>query len=657
MQSPDAKNWLGAFLGGIRYPIVTALLVGVLISVVVVEALERKLESEGRAKMLASLVLIKANLSVETIRAKGMGVASLMGLTQPILKEAALGKHKLDDPAVLEPLSIAKRYFNYEGLYVIDKSGIMVANETNGKKSTGKSVSFRPYFQRAIQGKESVYMAVGTNSDSRGIYYAAPLYATSDKSSDIIGVIAIKTSAEFLDKMLQEFGGDSMLISPQGVVYASTRKDWQWAMTPPFSEERVREVRDLKQFGMRFEHAKPDVLAFDPYGNNIRLEGARIAVEHVALDLNDPQGEWTLVGFKPAASWYPLQAKLQTAAMIWLLALLAGIVLQRQHAFRIRANRKLTRETAERKLAEEAMLETAKRGATIASLNAALRGAENFEEFGQRYFSGLAGLIGARYGLLYVADETSRTLRLSAGYGSVISGTEQPIPYGHGLAGQCAFERKPIRLDVPPENYIRIVSGTGQATPSYLLLRPLLQNGKLVAVVELAGFGELSDRQLGMLEELEPVAAACVGIIERKQKFHEEFLRQLAFQQALIDSIPNPIFYKGTDTRFLGCNKAYEIAFNVQKQDFIGKRVLDLEYLPLPERMAYQKEDEDVIARHGTIRRMVTLRYADGRLRSCLYWVTAFSLDGNVMGGLVGTFIEIDMEEDSSFSPYTEVEQ
>lgn len=656
MPSPNAKSWLKRRLRNMRYPVIAALAAGLLLSLVVIKLLETKLEAEGRSKMQAALVLIKANLSVETVRAKGMGVASVMGLSEPILKDAALGKYKLDDPVVLERLSVIRRYFDYDGLYVIDKQGVMVANETEGKKSTGKSILFRPYFQQAIQGKESVYVAVGTNSDTRGIYYAAPLYAASDKRSEIIGVIGIKVSAEFLDGLLKQFGDDSMLISPQGVVYASTRPEWLWAMTPPFSAERLKEIRDLKQFGMRFDSSSPKMLEFDPYEKNIRLNGNRIAVERVVLDLNDPQGEWTLVRLNQASLWFPLGNKLALAAVIWLMALLVGLLWQRQQSFRIDASKKLALETAERKNAQEAVVATAKRGATIAELNAAMRGAENFEELSQRYFSGLAALIGVRYGLLYVADDASRTLKLCGGYGSAVTEAGVSIPYGHGLAGQCAIEQQPIRLDTPPD-YIRIVSGTGQAKPSYLLLRPLIQNGKLVAVIELAGLGDMPEQQVRMLQELEPVAAACVGIIERKLRFHQDFLRQLAFQQALLDSIPNPIFYKGTDTRFLGCNKAYEIAFNVQKHDFVGKRVLDLEYLPYQERVAYQKEDEDVIARQRTVRRMVTLRYADGRLRSCLYWVTAFSLDDGKQGGLVGTFIEIDMEEDSSFTDHETVGQ
>lgn len=651
MSSPDRERWLKPMLRKLRHPVVASLGIGLLIGLLVLQLLQSKFESDGRAEMHASLVLIQANLSVETVRAKGIGVASILGLNEPLLKEAALGKHRLDAPEVLERLAVARKYFNYEGMYIVDKQGVMVANDTDGKKSTGKSIAFRPYFQQAIQGRESVYVAVGTNSDSRGIYYAVPLYAGADRNSDIIGVVAIKTSAEFLDGLLKQFGDDSMLISPQGVVYASTRPEWLWGTIPPVSEKLLQEIRGLKQFGMRFENSSPSVLPFNPYDQDVWLNKKRFAAERVTLDLNDPQGNWSLVRLKRADAWFPLKTQFQVLGSVLLMALLTGLFLQRQRVFRISANKKLAAETMERKQAEQANLEAARRGARLAELSASMREAEDLPELSQRYFAGLAVLIGTRHGLLYIADEASATLRLSGGFGVPHERYGEKTPYGDGLAGQCAQERKPIQLDNPPSEYLRIVSGTGHARPAHVLIRPLLLNEKLVAVVELSGLEVLQETTLALLQELEPVVASCVEIIERKNRFHDEMVKQLAFQQALLDSIPNPIFYKGTDTRFLGCNKAYEVAFNVQKRDFIGKRVLDLEYLSHQQRTAYQQEDEEVIAKNGRVKRIVTLRYADGRLRSCLYWVSAFRLEDGIGGGMVGTFIELDIDEEGVSSP------
>ncbi|MBK6741903.1 MAG: response regulator [Hydrogenophilales bacterium] len=111
--------------------------------------------------------------------------------------------------------------------------------------------------------------------------------------------------------------------------------------------------------------------------------------------------------------------------------------------------------------------------------------------------------------------------------------------------------------------------------------------------------------------------------------------------QALIDTIPNPIFYKGADTRFLGCNTAYEQAFGVDRRDFIGKRVLDLDYLPAADRLAYQAEDETVINTHGRVVRETAMILADGQAHDTLYSVTGFANPDGSPGGLVGLIVDI----------------
>ena len=116
---------------------------------------------------------------------------------------------------------------------------------------------------------------------------------------------------------------------------------------------------------------------------------------------------------------------------------------------------------------------------------------------------------------------------------------------------------------------------------------------------------------------------------------------QLAFQQALMDTLPYAVFYKGADTRFLGFNTAYEEMFGVRRQDLLGKRVLDLEYLPAADRVAYQAEDEAVIASGGRVQKEMPIPFADGRMHMTLYSVSGFrSADGSP-GGLIGVIVDI----------------
>ncbi|MDE2441957.1 MAG: response regulator, partial [Betaproteobacteria bacterium] len=140
--------------------------------------------------------------------------------------------------------------------------------------------------------------------------------------------------------------------------------------------------------------------------------------------------------------------------------------------------------------------------------------------------------------------------------------------------------------------------------------------------------------------ELDSLLITVLDVSDRRE-IEFELIRQFAFLQALLDTIPNPIFYKGANTRFLGCNQAYEAFFGVSRRNFIGKRVLDLDYLPEDARQAYQAEDEQVIANGSRVTRELQLADADGNLRDTLYSVSGFRTPDGQPDGLIGVIVDI----------------
>jgi PAS domain S-box-containing protein len=140
--------------------------------------------------------------------------------------------------------------------------------------------------------------------------------------------------------------------------------------------------------------------------------------------------------------------------------------------------------------------------------------------------------------------------------------------------------------------------------------------------------------------QLDSLLVTVLDISDRRE-IEGELIRQFAFMQALIDTIPNAIFYKGEHTRFLGCNRAYEVFFGIDRQQLIGKRVLDLEYLPEEARLAYQAEDERVIAECGWTTREVQMVNANGELRDTLYSISGFLSPDGTPGGLIGIIVDI----------------
>ena len=144
--------------------------------------------------------------------------------------------------------------------------------------------------------------------------------------------------------------------------------------------------------------------------------------------------------------------------------------------------------------------------------------------------------------------------------------------------------------------------------------------------------------------------------ISERQQMAAQLTDQARFQSALIDTIPYPVFYKAADTRFLGVNRAYEESMGVRREDLLGKRVLDLDYLPLADRVTYQAEDEATIAQSSRVRREMLIPFADGRLHETLYFVAGFAHADGTPAGLVGTFVDVS-EQKAAERAITEVAQ
>jgi PAS domain S-box-containing protein len=57
---------------------------------------------------------------------------------------------------------------------------------------------------------------------------------------------------------------------------------------------------------------------------------------------------------------------------------------------------------------------------------------------------------------------------------------------------------------------------------------------------------------------------------------NEELLTQTRFRDALYAAIPNPVYFKDAQLRFLGCNKAFERYFGLTEEQITGKTSEDI---------------------------------------------------------------------------------
>ena len=148
-----------------------------------------------------------------------------------------------------------------------------------------------------------------------------------------------------------------------------------------------------------------------------------------------------------------------------------------------------------------------------------LQGQRDLSAVSSMILSELAPLVSAQHAVFYVVtsprDGSEPVLQLEAGYGyeerQSLSTTFQ---FGEGLVGQCAKEKKRILLTKVPTDYVKINSGLGEATPLNIIVLPVLFEGSVRAVIELASFTPFSDTHQAFLDQLPESIGLVMNTIE-----------------------------------------------------------------------------------------------------------------------------------------------
>ena len=150
----------------------------------------------------------------------------------------------------------------------------------------------------------------------------------------------------------------------------------------------------------------------------------------------------------------------------------------------------------------------------LAKFTRMLQGQRDLVTVAQQILSELAPLVSAQHGVFYLAEgdgHTSEvTLKLLASYAyRERENVSTRFRLGEGLVGQCAFEKQKVLLTDVPDGYIRITSGLGEAPPRAIIVLPVLFEGTVNAVIELASFGQLSEIHQVFLDQL----TESIGIV------------------------------------------------------------------------------------------------------------------------------------------------
>jgi Signal transduction histidine kinase len=113
----------------------------------------------------------------------------------------------------------------------------------------------------------------------------------------------------------------------------------------------------------------------------------------------------------------------------------------------------------------------------------------------------LASYLNAAVGALYVRETENGVLKRVATYGvgKDVDQQEQTFAYGESLVEQALFSRRPLQLDEVPDNYLKINTGLGSASPRHIVLFPCIHDGVPNGVIELGFLRAPEPRDLEFL--------------------------------------------------------------------------------------------------------------------------------------------------------------
>jgi len=163
----------------------------------------------------------------------------------------------------------------------------------------------------------------------------------------------------------------------------------------------------------------------------------------------------------------------------------------------------------------------------LAKFSRMMQGQKDLESISRLIMSELTPLVGAHHGAFFLGEEEGgMLLKLIASYAykqrKNVANRFRP---GEGLVGQAALEKKPILLTGVPDDYIVISSGLGEAPPRNIMVMPVLFEGEVKAVIELASFTPFSQIHQVFLDQLAESVGVVINMIAANMRT-EELLEQ-----------------------------------------------------------------------------------------------------------------------------------
>jgi PAS domain S-box-containing protein len=260
----------------------------------------------------------------------------------------------------------------------------------------------------------------------------------------------------------------------------------------------------------------------------------------------------------------------------------------------------------------------------MSELDDQMRGNYQVSELSERIIRWLCNFLGTEIGAVYVFDEELEQLELTGALGVNTNEVKGILRPGEGLAGKAAFENSLQVIDVD-KKFHKIYSATGEVYPDKIYLLPMHYENQMQAVIELAAVNALTPLKTGFLQSVSIKISANLGAAvaryRRKElldksieqakelkakeeeikkelaeniRIKEKLIREKALLDSMLKTLPDYVYFKDTESRFLRISESMVELFGVKSpEEIIGKT--DFDFHSQKDAQWYFDEEQKII--------------------------------------------------------------
>jgi HAMP domain-containing protein/signal transduction histidine kinase/CheY-like chemotaxis protein len=173
----------------------------------------------------------------------------------------------------------------------------------------------------------------------------------------------------------------------------------------------------------------------------------------------------------------------------------------------------------------------------LARISSLMQGQRDLQTVSRMLMSEISPLVKAQHGAFFLVDadgDEQGSLKLVASYGyKKRKNLSNEFRFGEGLPGQAALEMKSILVTNAPEDYVKVTSGLGEASPVNLIVLPILFEESVLAVIEMASLNPFGEVDLTFLDQLSETIGVVLSTIVANNRTEDLLEEQRRLAQEL----------------------------------------------------------------------------------------------------------------------------